>query len=99
MNQNFYRWDKDALTLFVLVTAGARTNQIGKIKGNQLKISIMTAPEKGKATAFLIQFLADLFGVPKKSVELMSGELIPSKQIKIYQPKQLPDFIKPNHHA
>jgi uncharacterized protein len=97
MSDSFYSWDNDVLNLHVLVSAGARTNQWGKIKGNQIKISIMTAPEKGKATAFLIDFLADSFKVPKKSVELVAGEFIPHKQFRIHQPKQLPSIIQPNH--
>jgi uncharacterized protein (TIGR00251 family) len=97
MSDSFYSWENDVLNLSVLVTAGARTNQWGKIKGNQIKISIMTAPEKGKATAFLIDFLATSFKVPKKSVELITGEFIPHKQFRIHQPKQLPPLINPNH--
>ncbi len=96
MSDSFYSWDDDVLNLNVLVSAGARTNQWGKIKGNQIKISIMTAPEKGKATAFLIDFLATSFKVPKKSVELVAGEFIPHKQFRIHQPKQLPSIIQPN---
>ncbi|MBA4257717.1 MAG: hypothetical protein C0446_01025 [Chitinophaga sp.] len=97
MNASFYNWDNDVLSLNILVSAGARTNSWGKVKGNQIKISIMTAPEKGKATAFLIDFLATSFKVPKKSVELVTGEFIPHKQFRIHQPKQLPALINPNH--
>lgn len=97
MTEPFYSWDNDVLHLNVFVSAGARTNLWGKVKGNQIKISIMTAPEKGKATAFLIDFLAKSFKVPKKSVELVTGEFIPHKQFRIHQPKQLPTIIQPNH--
>ncbi|MDP3394097.1 DUF167 family protein [Sediminibacterium sp.] len=97
MTEPFYSWDNDVLNLNVLVSAGARTNLWGKVKGNQIKISIMTAPEKGKATAFLIDFLAKSFNVSKKSVELVAGEFIPHKQFRIHQPKQLPTIIKPNN--
>jgi uncharacterized protein (TIGR00251 family) len=98
MTKSFYSWEKDVLYLNVLVSAGARTNLWGKVKGNQIKISIMTAPENGKATAFLIDFLAKSFKVPKKSVELLSGEFIPHKQFRVHQPKQLPSFIEPNNY-
>jgi uncharacterized protein (TIGR00251 family) len=94
MRDSFCSWDNDVLNLSVLVSAGAKTNQWGKIKGNQIKISIMTAPEKGKATAFLIDFLATSFKVPKKSIELVTGEFIPHKQFRIHQPKQLPSLIQ-----
>lgn len=96
MTTSFYSWDHDVLNISVLVSAGARTNLWGKVKGDQIKISVMTAPENGKATAFLIDFLAKSFKVSKKSVELVSGEFIPHKQFRIHQPKQLPPFIQPN---
>lgn len=95
MTESFYSWDKNVLNLNILVTAGARTNQWGKVKGNQIKISIMTAPENGKATASLVNFLADAFKVSRKSIELVNGEFIPHKQFRIHQPKLLPSFI--NH--
>lgn len=97
MSDSFYSWDNDVLSLNILVSAGARTNSWGKVKGNQIKISIMTAPENGKATEFLIGFLAKHFKVSKKSVELVAGEFIPHKQFRIHQPKQLPSIIEPNH--
>ncbi|HPH37526.1 MAG TPA: DUF167 family protein [Sediminibacterium sp.] len=97
MTASFYSWDHDVLNIRVLVSAGARTNLWGKVKGDQIKISVMTAPENGKATAFLIDFLAKSFNVSKKSVELVSGEFIPHKQFRIHQPKQLPFFIQPNN--
>ena len=97
MNELFYTWQGDDLILNLLVTAGAKMNQIGKVKGTQLKIAIATQPEKGKATALLIGYLAELFKVSKQSVELISGEFITSKKIKIHKPRQIPSFIqKPN---
>ncbi|BDQ11098.1 DUF167 domain-containing protein [Sediminibacterium sp. TEGAF015] len=94
MSESFYTWQGEDLMLNLLVTAGAKMNQIGKVKGNQLKVAIATQPEKGKATAFLIGYLAELFKVPKQSVELVSGEYIPNKKIKIHQPKHIPSFIQ-----
>lgn len=94
MSESFYTWQGEDLILNLLVTAGAKVNQIGKVKGKQLKVAIATQPEKGKATAFLIGYLAELFKVPKQSVELVSGEYIPSKKIKIHQPKHIPSFVQ-----
>lgn len=94
MSESFYTWQGEDLMLNLLVTAGAKVNQIRKVKGKQLKVAIATQPEKGKATAFLIGYLAELFKVPKQSVELVSGEYIPSKKIKIHQPKHIPSFVQ-----
>ena len=45
----------------------------------QLKIEVQAPPIEGRANSALSAFLADFFGVPKSSVELMSGELSRSK--------------------
>ena len=47
---SFYSWETDTLRLNVLGTPGAKQNKIGKVKGNQLKVSVNCAAEKGKTT-------------------------------------------------
>lgn len=37
---NFYSWNGDILRLNVLGTPSAKQNKIGKVKGNQLKVSV-----------------------------------------------------------
>ncbi len=50
MADSFCCWDGDILVLNVLGTPGAKQDAIGKVKGNQLKISVTAAPESGRAT-------------------------------------------------
>jgi uncharacterized protein (TIGR00251 family) len=45
----------------------------------RLKIAVQAPAIDGRANSALIAFLADFFGTPKSSVELMSGELSRSK--------------------
>jgi uncharacterized protein (TIGR00251 family) len=45
----------------------------------RLKIRVQAPAVEGRANAALIEFLADMFGVPKSYVELVSGELSRSK--------------------
>ncbi len=45
----------------------------------RLKIAVQAPAIDGRANSALIAFLADFFGIPKSSVELMSGELSRSK--------------------
>ena len=45
----------------------------------RLKIAVQATAIDGRANSALIAFLADFFGTPKSSVELMSGELSRSK--------------------
>lgn len=51
--------------------------------GETLKIRIAAPPEKGKANAELIKFLADHFNVPKTAITIVSGKSDPLKLIKI----------------
>ena len=46
-----------------------------------VKIRLAAAPEKGKANAALIAYLADLLSVKKKAVSILSGQTCPIKQI------------------
>ena len=71
------------LTLAVRVQPGAKKTSIVGVYGEgataQLKIAVQAPPIEGRANSALSAFLADFFGVPKSSVELMSGELSRSK--------------------
>ncbi len=48
-----------------------------------LKIRIAAPPEKGKANAELITFLAEHFNVAKTAITIVSGKSDPLKLIKI----------------
>jgi hypothetical protein len=71
------------VTLAVRAQPGAKKTTIVGVYGEgataQLKIAVQAPPIEGRANSALIAFLANLFGIPKSSVELMSGELSRSK--------------------
>lgn len=90
---SFYEWDGDILILNVLGTPGAKLNKIGKVKGNELKISVSAAPTDGKATDFMVTFLAKEFKVSKKDIEVVFGQFSIHKQLRIKNPQHLPDCI------
>jgi uncharacterized protein len=62
---------------------GAKKTALSGIYGDgraaQLKIAVHAPPLEGRANDALIAFLAETFGLPKSSVELLSGELSRSK--------------------
>ncbi|HEX7728514.1 MAG TPA: DUF167 domain-containing protein [Terracidiphilus sp.] len=74
---------KDGVTLAVRAQPGAKKTAIAGIYGEgdqaQLKIAVQAPPIEGRANQALIAFLAKTFGVPKSSVELVTGELSRSK--------------------
>jgi uncharacterized protein len=77
------RETKDGVTLAVRAQPGAKKTAIVGVYGEgadaQLKIAVHAPPIEGRANEALIAFLAETFGVPKRSVQVVSGELSRSK--------------------
>jgi uncharacterized protein (TIGR00251 family) len=90
---SFCAWDGDTLILNVLGTPGAKQDVIGKVKGNQLKISVTEAPRAGRATDHMVRFLAKEFDVPTADIEVVFGRMNINKQLRIKAPKKLPSVI------
>jgi len=71
------------VTLAVRAQPGAKKTAIAGVYGEgdaaQLKVAVKAPPVEGRANEALIRFLAETFGIPKRSVELVSGELSRSK--------------------
>ncbi len=83
MSTAMLRETKDGVTLAVRAQPGAKKTAITGIYGEgvaaQLKIAVHAPPIEGRANEALIAFLADLFDLPKSSVQLVTGELSRSK--------------------
>lgn len=60
--------------------AGARRNAILGERQGALRVAVTAAPEKGKANRAIIDVLSKALGVPKSTVELISGETSPQKR-------------------
>jgi uncharacterized protein (TIGR00251 family) len=58
----------------VRVSPGASRDRISGLYGGALKVSVTAPPEKGKANAGLIKFLAKAMGVDKNRLQMLSGE-------------------------
>jgi uncharacterized protein len=75
--------DGDVILSVKVVPAGSKTALAGFL-GGMLKIKLSAAPEKGKANKALISFLADVLGVKKNAVSIISGSTNPHKKVKIH---------------
>ncbi|WP_448505566.1 DUF167 domain-containing protein [Immundisolibacter sp.] len=93
---SFCSWDGDTLVLNILGKPSAKQDAIGKVKGNQLKISVTASPVAGRATDHMVRFLADEFGVTVKAIEVVFGRFNVNKQIRIKSPNKLPPVIRNN---
>ncbi len=87
--KSFYAWDGDVLVLNILGTPSAKKDVIGKPKGNQLKISVTAAPVGGRATDYMVKWLAKEFGVSRGDIEVVFGRMNVNKQLRIKNPHKL----------
>jgi uncharacterized protein len=71
--EDFARDVADGCTVSVRVHPGARRNAVGGIHDGAVKISLMTPPVDGRANEALISFVAELRGIPRGRVSLVSG--------------------------
>jgi len=65
------------VTLAVRAQPGSKKTAIAGVYGEgdaaQLKLAVQAPPVEGRANEALVAFLADTFGVPRRSIELLSG--------------------------
>lgn len=93
MSRPFYSWDGDILVLNILGTPNAKKDSIGKVKGHQLCVSVKAVPRAGKATDYMVRFLAEEFDVSTVDIQVVSGRMNVNKVLRIKAPKRLPEII------
>lgn len=71
------------MTLHLRAKPGSRVDQLFYDAAGQLQAKIKAPAQDGKANAYLIEFLAKQFGIPKSSVTIMAGFTNPHKRIDI----------------
>ncbi len=83
MNTAMLRDGAGGVTLAVRAQPGAKKTAIVGVYGEgdamQLKVAVQAPPVEGRANEALVAFLAETFGVSRRSVALVSGELSRSK--------------------
>lgn len=70
---DWYRRNADVLTLTLHVQPGAKRSEIAGLHGEALKIRLAAPPVEGRANEALLKFIAQLFDVPLRQVELRQG--------------------------
>jgi len=89
----FCYWEGEVLVLNILGTPSAKSDKIGKPKGNQLKISVKALPRGGRATDYMVNFLAKEFGVKAADITVAFGRTNINKQVRITSPGKLPQVV------
>ena len=71
------------MILEVKITPNAPQNQILRWEEGRLVIKVRGIPEKGKANAHLIAFLAKTFGIAKSRIQILTGQTARIKRLNI----------------
>jgi len=93
MKKSFYTWEGDTLVLNILGTPNAKRDAIGKVKGDQLCVSVTAVPRAGRATDQMVRFLAEVFDVNVSDIQVVFGRMNVNKQLRIKAPQSLPAII------
>jgi len=88
-----YQWDDQDLLLAIYVQPRASQAGISGMHGDRLKVKITAPPVEGKANAEVCKLFAQLCGVAKSQVEIISGTHSREKRLRIRAPKTLPDGL------
>ncbi len=77
------RADGSATRLRLRVSAGASRSRLAGVHGGALKLTVSAPPEKGRANREVLRLVAEAFGVPPRSVEIVTGETSPDKVVRL----------------
>lgn len=75
--------EKQSAKLLLRVIPGATKTQLVGWYGEQLKIRVKAAPEKGKANKEVLTFIATLLDVSSRDIEIVLGETNQNKRLEI----------------
>lgn len=92
---SWYRWDGPGpdLILTLRIQPRAARDEIAGPHGDALKLRLTAPPVDGRANERLRAFLADLCGVARTQVTVLSGETGRLKRVRVAAPRRLPPFV------
>ncbi|AIZ63262.1 hypothetical protein PK28_05370 [Hymenobacter sp. DG25B] len=70
-------------TLHIKAKPNARQNALLLSADGSITVRLKAPPQDGKANACLLEYLAGIFGLPKSSLELLTGHTAPFKKIAV----------------
>ncbi len=73
----------DAVLLHLKVVPGSSRNALAGVLGSRLKVKVAAAPEKGRANAAVVAFLAKTLEIAESAITLVKGQTSPEKTVRI----------------
>lgn len=93
----WYRRQDDMITVTLHVQPGAKRSALVAPQGEALRVKLAAPPIEGRANAALVEFLADLFEVPRRSVRIRHGAKARYKVLEVTGSKICPeDLLAPS---
>jgi hypothetical protein len=74
------------IVLELHVQPGAKRTEMAGKHGGRIKVRLAAPPVDGKANEALVEFLAEHYGVPRRSVTIESGLHSRQKKVTIWNP-------------
>lgn len=74
---------KGDLFFRIFVQPKSSKNMVAGIHGEALKVKITAPPVDGAANTMCVKFFSKLFGVPKSSLEIVSGQTGRNKRVRV----------------
>jgi uncharacterized protein (TIGR00251 family) len=90
---NWYRRNGETITLTLHVQPGAKRSEIAGLHGEALKIKLAAPPIEGRANDALLKYIAGLFAVPLRNVELKQGGQSRHKVVAVTGSKVQPENL------
>ena len=90
---SWYKQEGESLVLVLHVQPGAKRTEVSGLHGEALKIRLAAPPVDGKANEALLGFVADIFGVPQRGVELLRGGQSRHKMVRVTGSSVLPESL------
>lgn len=92
----WYKQENDSVIINVYVQPGAKRTEIVGIHGDALKIRLASPPIDGRANELLLKYIALLFHVALRQVELKRGDKSRHKTIAIQGSNIEPELVAEN---
>ncbi|MDO9053084.1 MAG: DUF167 domain-containing protein [Gallionella sp.] len=90
---DWFRRNAEIITLSLHVQPGARRSEITGLHGEALKIKLSAPPVEGRANEALLKFIAGVFDVPLRQVELKQGTQSRHKVVAITGSRIAPESV------
>jgi hypothetical protein len=90
---DWFRRNGEVLTLTLHIQPGAKRSELAGLHGEALKIRLAAPPVEGRANEALLKFIAGLFDVPVRQVELKQGGQSRHKVVAITGSKVEPESL------